>query len=194
MNSNDPTFIAIVERLQSYFISTFSTFSYFTKEDISQEVALLCLEALPSYKEVEGGTLYSFLSSHVRNRLYNLVRNKYKRYDTPCKKCPLGAFSGSCLRFSTPSTQCFLLQNWEARERARSEAASCGGEGPERFSEENGVSESRGEFFEWLDTSLSKEERREWATIKSGNYSNRKFSEFISKVKAKWQNNLGADE
>ena len=53
-------------------------FSYFSSEDIYQEIYLLCLDALSRYKS-ENGELENYLNAHVTNRLKNLKRDKYFR-------------------------------------------------------------------------------------------------------------------
>ena len=53
-----------------------NTFAYYTEEDISQEIWILCIEALKSYDE-KRGCLEHFLNTHISNRLKNLKRDKY---------------------------------------------------------------------------------------------------------------------
>jgi len=53
-----------------------NTFAYFTKDDIYQEIWILCIEALSSYN-AKKGNLENFLNKHVSNRLKNLKRDKY---------------------------------------------------------------------------------------------------------------------
>lgn len=55
-------------------------FAYFSPEDISQEIWILCLDALSRYRP-ECGEIEHYLNSHVTNRLKNLKRDKYFRPD-----------------------------------------------------------------------------------------------------------------
>ena len=64
---------------------TRNIFAYFDKEDIFQEIWLLCLDALQRYNP-ENGELENFLSKHVCHRMKNLKRDKYFR---PEKKLSL---------------------------------------------------------------------------------------------------------
>src|SRR5689334_18161862 len=54
--------------------------------DIRQEVAVMCLQALPRYRP-EAGNLEGFLYTHAKNRLKNLLRDKFRRNDPPCVQC-----------------------------------------------------------------------------------------------------------
>lgn len=53
-------------------------FAYYEKDDISQEVWALCLDALDRY-DVDIGPLENYLVRHVSNRLKNLKRDRYFR-------------------------------------------------------------------------------------------------------------------
>lgn len=53
-------------------------FAYYCKDDISQEVWCMCLEAMKRY-DPEVGPIENYLSRHVANRLKNLKRDKYFR-------------------------------------------------------------------------------------------------------------------
>lgn len=52
------------------------TFAYFTVEDIRQEIWIICLKALDGY-DPKKGKLEHYLRRSVKNRLYNLKRDKY---------------------------------------------------------------------------------------------------------------------
>lgn len=60
-------------------------FGYYSLEDIKQEAFIKALEALKDYNPQL--PLENFLSVHIRNRLKNLIRDKYHRNDPPCKAC-----------------------------------------------------------------------------------------------------------
>lgn len=61
------------------------TFGYFKLEDIIQEAVLMGIEALPRYDEER--PIKNFLYIHMRNRLDNLMRNKFFRDECPCNVC-----------------------------------------------------------------------------------------------------------
>lgn len=74
-------------------------FGSYTTEDIDQQIALFCLEALPRY-DATSYPLPNFLYSHCKNRLLNLYRDKCRRNDPPCRGCaqaerPSAAHAGS---------------------------------------------------------------------------------------------------
>lgn len=60
-------------------------FGYLGLDDIKQQARLIALEGLDSYDETR--PLINFLMTHVKNRLINFKRDKYKRTDTPCRQC-----------------------------------------------------------------------------------------------------------
>lgn len=63
------------------------TFAYYQSDDISQEVWVLCLDALDRFDISKASTpklpdqIERYLNSHVSNRLKNLMRDKYFRPD-----------------------------------------------------------------------------------------------------------------
>ncbi len=61
------------------------TFGIYDLEDIKQEARMMGLEAMDRYDPER--PLENFLYSHIRNRLSNLKRNKYRRNDPPCLLC-----------------------------------------------------------------------------------------------------------
>lgn len=60
-------------------------FGYFGIDDIKQEATLCALKALPKYDARR--PLENFMYRHIKNRLLNLMRDKYRRNDPPCKTC-----------------------------------------------------------------------------------------------------------
>jgi hypothetical protein len=59
------------------------TFGYFDKEDIAQEIRLICYEAHQHYNP-DRGKLEHFLATSVANRLHNLKRDNSYILPTPC--------------------------------------------------------------------------------------------------------------
>jgi DNA-directed RNA polymerase specialized sigma24 family protein len=62
------------------------SFGYYDSADISQECYIFAIEALPKYN-CERGSLFTFLNTHIKNRLLNLRRNKLIRVQLPCLDC-----------------------------------------------------------------------------------------------------------
>src|SRR5437763_58309 len=63
-------------------------FGIYDVEDIKQEARIMGLEAVPRWDRKR--PLENFLYSHIRNRLINFKRNKFRRNDPPCPKCHQG--------------------------------------------------------------------------------------------------------
>lgn len=61
-------------------------FSYYSIQDIEQELCIFALEALPRYKP-EIAPLAVFLETHMHNRLKNFKRDKHFRHLTKCPRC-----------------------------------------------------------------------------------------------------------
>lgn len=64
------------------------TFGYYDQDDISQQIRLYALERMPQYDGERD--LANYLYVAVKRRLLNLVRDKFKRSDPPCKSCHAG--------------------------------------------------------------------------------------------------------
>lgn len=62
-------------------------FGPYDTDDIKQEGFVFALEVLEKEKYDPSRPLENFLYTHVRNRLINFRRNKFRRNDPPCKKC-----------------------------------------------------------------------------------------------------------
>ncbi len=61
------------------------TFGYYSYDDIAQEGRILALKILPKYNPKM--PLQPFIYRHIKNRLINLIRDKFHRSDNPCKIC-----------------------------------------------------------------------------------------------------------
>ena len=70
----------IVQRVSSKHI-----FSYFSKNDIEQEIRCIIIEAYNDY-DISKGPLENFLARSVSNRLKNLKRNNNSYVQKPCAK------------------------------------------------------------------------------------------------------------
>lgn len=81
---SEPELIAILYEVARRVAPKF-TFGYFKLEDIIQEAVIMGVEALPRYDEAR--PIRNFLYIHMRNRLDNLMRNKFFRDECPCNLC-----------------------------------------------------------------------------------------------------------
>lgn len=89
-------------------------FGYNSKDDIRQEVAIICLEGLNEFDSTRG-TLYQFLLIFSKRRLLNLKRKTYERIYTECTHCD----DNSC-------KLCFKRENREDNKKALFNSATDG--------------------------------------------------------------------
>lgn len=76
-------------------LSPIFAFSYYDKEDIAQEVRLLCLQIIEDFDSSKGG-LYTYLFIYCRNYLLDIRRSKYKKTIHPCTICEF--YEGKCTK------------------------------------------------------------------------------------------------
>jgi hypothetical protein len=79
--------LAAIEKVVLSLSSKF-VFGYYDREDMKQEARYEAVKLINAGKYDPKRPLENFLYTHVRNRLINLKRNKYKRYEPPCITCP----------------------------------------------------------------------------------------------------------
>jgi hypothetical protein len=103
----------IAERLSRSF-----AFGSYTYEDISQQIYLSALEALPFYDGQR--SLENFLYRTCTNQLINLKRNKFWRAEPACKLCAKGALCepGGCAKHT----------RWLRINSSKASLANCGGQ------------------------------------------------------------------
>lgn len=100
-------------------------FGYFDLDDIRQEARIFALDALERY-DPQGYNdlgepnrkLENFLFAHIRNRLLNLLRNKYRRNDPPCNLCHQGRHAEHEDR-----QVCQKYKEWKVRNTAKANLA-----------------------------------------------------------------------
>lgn len=66
-------------------LSTSFKFGYYDVEDIRQEATIFGIQGMEKYDESR--PLENFLYTHIRNRLINFKRDKFRRNDPPCPSC-----------------------------------------------------------------------------------------------------------
>lgn len=78
MNAGDPEVLKVIEEV-AHSLSKVFKFGYYSEEDIQQEAAVFAIQGLNHYDPSRGTTLKTFLTTHVKNRLINLKRDKFSR-------------------------------------------------------------------------------------------------------------------
>jgi DNA-directed RNA polymerase specialized sigma24 family protein len=95
MTQHQPSQAEVLEAIEavSRALSRLFPFGPYTADDLSQEIAVWCLEALGRYDPQPGPDgrptrpLANYFYRHAKNRLCNLFRDKYRRNDPPCLVC-----------------------------------------------------------------------------------------------------------
>ena len=117
-NMTEEEVLQIMEKVAKRLAYKFR-FGYYDIDDMKQEAYLEAIKGLEKYDEKR--PLENFLWTHVRNRLFNLKRNKYERPDKPCLQCPLNAYSeedDSCLIYDL-RLDCGIYNRWDTRNRTK---------------------------------------------------------------------------
>ena len=94
-------------------------FGIYSEEDLLQEAYLSVSRVIHKF-DARKGKLFSFLYTHVNNRMKNLRRDKLERLTPPCAKCPLNAFCAvsGCQAYSDVM-DCSYYRNWRYRNAAK---------------------------------------------------------------------------
>ena len=120
--------IAIVENIANILSQKFS-FGYFTKEDIKQEAFYEVWKDNGGLDKYDGRRpLANFLYVHIKNRLYNLKRNKFQRPDKPCLNCPLKAYDlnlPSECKLYINKMECEYYNSWASRNIPKKNIMNC---------------------------------------------------------------------
>ena len=122
--------MTILNKLISKFKKIFSSLD---PDDLAQDIYFYYEEGVDNFRRKYPDSEISegFLSSHIYNRILNSLRRTYRRFDSPCKSCPLAAFQkGACMRFKKQE-DCGLYFKWAAREDRRSTLNAVAGPPPE---------------------------------------------------------------
>ena len=94
-------------------------FGYHDLDDMKQQARLEAWKGLDKYDGKR--PLINFLWTHVRNRLFNMRRDKFERPDKPCLTCPLKAYlpdEDGCSAFED-KLECELYDGWISRNNAK---------------------------------------------------------------------------
>ena len=93
-------------------------FLYITEEDIEQEVRRICYEAIKSFDKTKGASIQTYLTRCVSNRLMNLKRDKYFRFQNPCRenRCQaFDVFTGRCIFPKEYAEVCLYRKNSDSK-------------------------------------------------------------------------------
>lgn len=91
-------------------------------EDVAQEARIMGMECLCRYDPQHDANgrptrpLVNFLFGHIRRRLHNLRRDKFKRSDAPCRQCHSG-------EPHEPTRACDIYRSWLERNTRRAQLA-----------------------------------------------------------------------
>jgi DNA-directed RNA polymerase specialized sigma24 family protein len=83
-NVAERDFLAATEKVVGILAPSFA-FGYFEVQDIKQQARIFAIEAMERYDPSR--PLDNFLYAHVKNRLINFRRDKFRRNDPPCLSC-----------------------------------------------------------------------------------------------------------
>lgn len=132
------------------------------KDDMAQEIRLLCLEALPRF-DADKGLLGGFLYTHTRNRILNMLRDKVTRNDAPCPRCAMGDYCQD-------GKPCAPFQSWRRRNTRKQNLAAVMplDDGPERVDGRDYQDADVKEVLCLIDKELDVELRADWLRLRSG--------------------------
>lgn len=112
---SDAEILAAIEHVVRVLSKDF-TFGYYDQDDIAQQIRLFSLQRLPQYDGERD--LANYLYVAVKRRLLNLVRDKFKRSDSPCKSCHSGEPCAEAL--SASEDACPRYSKWAALQASKS--------------------------------------------------------------------------
>lgn len=157
--------VATITHLGNVMAPSF-VFGAYSVADIKQEIALFCLEALPRYDPDR--PLENFLRVHCQNRLTNLVRDKFRRSDPPCRLCHKGReFEHADHKMCEP------YKVWKDRNDAKSNLAKSAETGPREPIHDDRLDEAANaaeiaEAVSMIDASLPTALRADYLRMKAG--------------------------
>lgn len=149
-------------------VANANTFGSYTKQDISQEIWLMCLEALPRFDNKR--SLYNFLLTHVKHRLKNLKRNKFFRHECPCKLC---SFKEQGKTEHEDGQYCARYLKWYEMNLSKSSLASSLGRDFDRDAyvdecESHEETVARKDLFDSIEANIPAHLRKLYLKLKSG--------------------------
>jgi DNA-directed RNA polymerase specialized sigma24 family protein len=112
-NVTETEFLRATEKVTRMLCNSFK-FGYYDINDIKQQAAVFAIEGMHAYDPSR--PLDNFLYTHIRNRLINFRRDKYRRNDPPCLDCH-NSLPGETLH--ADKHYCERYQNWLDRNAAK---------------------------------------------------------------------------
>ena len=87
-------------------------FGPYEYEDLEMLALIGMNEKYEKFDENRGSKLYNFMYTCISNLLYNLTRDKFKRFSPPCAKCPLDAFIDKKCTAYEDLMECSYYEDW----------------------------------------------------------------------------------
>ncbi len=115
------------------------TFGYLDKNDLKNEIFVICLEKLNDF-DSSRGNLEHFLRVSVKNRLINRFKDITKSVRSPCPRCPFydkGNSPSDCAKFGNDRHLCNKWRNYELSIESRNSLLNASEPQYERESNEN---------------------------------------------------------
>lgn len=172
-NITEEQFVETVKNVAQRLAHKFR-FGFFEKEDIEQQAAIICIEALEKWDGKR--PLENFLWTCTSNRLKNFKRDEYERLDRPCLKCPL--YDKTKLKEGKECTKyenkddCELFVGWQKRNEIKKNLVnSLGGgvtENLNEFHEDDQLAMDRKGIIDLIDKHLPIELREDYVKFTHG--------------------------
>lgn len=178
-NMTEEEVIDVVNRVVHKVASAFR-FGYYSYEDLVQEGWVEAIELLAKKKYDEVRPLEKLLLVHIKRRLSNLKRNKYKRNDPPCTVCHNAFLNGKaskCKKKENGKT-CERYRKWVQRNTSKQNLMDVLGlstidEDNDCFTYIDTTSELNpeiNELLDILDENLSLDDRKNLLKLRAGEY------------------------
>jgi len=146
-------------------------FGYLTKEDLKNEIWIICLEKLKEFDHSRG-ELEHFLRVLVKNRLVNRYKDITKAIRSPCPRCPYydkGGSPSDCAKYGDDRHLCSKWYNYQLSLKSRKSLLNSSSNKLERVKVDNILTNMIGkEVYEDLLTKLDKKYKRDLCEIMNG--------------------------
>lgn len=119
-NMTEAEVLASIERAVGLLAGRF-VFGSWDLDDVKQYGRMEAIRAMDRYDPSR--PLDNFLYSHIKNRYINLLRDKYRRNDPPCRACHEG---DGCDKSTAYSPFCPVYAAWLERNRSKANLMSPG--------------------------------------------------------------------
>lgn len=134
----DPKVIDIINKIARQHSRSQKKFGYLTKDDLFNEIWVICLEKIHEFDESKGD-LERFLRVIVRNRLINRSKDITKLIKSPCPACPFykPGVPGDCKKFGESKHQCDKWAKYELNKSSRDSLLNASEDKVQRHTNDN---------------------------------------------------------